>query len=293
MNKLRILDVPKKFQPKHFTINPPHQGKKPLIEERFYKFAVSNQINSDYIYLPIFWTQYHINNNYGKNLKDIKNFLNNLEEKYPSDKFFTIVQYDGGTLLPINNCTIFGSCGSFSSSIGKNSSYIPIPLLSERHTSFFYPKKKYLASFIGNSNTHKLRAEILDKYISDKDFLFNTQINFLKTFFFKYYTLSSYFALCPRGFGPSSFRLYEVLGLGQIPVYISDEFWLPYTNEINWNEIAILIKYKEINSLKEILNERLATDYLKMKNKIDSLKDKYFSWEGCIDYIRKKISNEI
>ena len=293
MRELRIFEVPKKFMPRHTTINPPHQGNKPLIEERFYEFVKNNRIYSNYIYLPIFWTQYHINNNYGNNLKEINNFITDIEKKYPSEKFFTIVQYDGGTLVPMNNCSIFGCCGDFNSPLGINSSYIPIPLLSERHKSFFPQKKRYLASFVGNPNTHDIRAKMVDIYKFDNDFLFKTNINYFKTFLFKNYTLSSYYALCPRGFGPSSFRLYEVLGLGQVPVYISDEFWLPYQNEINWDEIAILIKPQELNILKEILNKRFKTDYLGMKKKIESLKDKYFSWQGCINYIHSKITNDI
>ncbi len=36
----------------------------------------------------------------------------------------------------------------------------------------------------------------------------------------------SKFVLCPRGHGPSSFRLYEALGAGRVPVVVSDD-WLP------------------------------------------------------------------
>ena len=36
-------------------------------------------------------------------------------------------------------------------------------------------------------------------------------------------------SLCPRGFGRSSFRLYEVLSRGLVPVYLYDDVeWLPY-----------------------------------------------------------------
>ena len=35
---------------------------------------------------------------------------------------------------------------------------------------------------------------------------------------------SSFFFLCPRGYGPASFRLYESIELGTVPVYISDLF---------------------------------------------------------------------
>ena len=43
---------------------------------------------------------------------------------------------------------------------------------------------------------------------------------------------SSFFFLCPKGYGPASFRLYESIELGTVPVYISDDFVLPFEEEI-------------------------------------------------------------
>ena len=292
MNSLRILDVPKKFMPPTSTVNPPHQGKQPLIEERFFQYVTNNSVSSDYIYIPIFWTQFHINNNYGKNLFDIKNYISEINSKYKNDKFFTIVQYDGGTLVPIDRCRIFACCGDFDSPIGSFSTYEPIPLLSENHKNLIPFQKKNLASFVGNLNTHQIRKELFLQYKDDTDFVFKTNVSFFKSFVFKKTTHQSYFALCPRGFGPSSFRLYEVLGMGQIPVYISDEFWLPYSNKLNWNEISILIPPHEIINLKKILQDCLENDYKKKKIKINEIKEDFFSWKGCINFIINKISNE-
>ena len=44
---------------------------------------------------------------------------------------------------------------------------------------------------------------------------------------FKQLISESYFSL-PRGYGPTSFRLYESIKSGTVPVYISDEHFLPY-----------------------------------------------------------------
>jgi hypothetical protein len=48
----------------------------------------------------------------------------------------------------------------------------------------------------------------------------------------------SWFALCPRGYGPTSYRLYEALRLGAIPVYVSDRHWLPAM--VPWMRCAII-----------------------------------------------------
>ena len=47
----------------------------------------------------------------------------------------------------------------------------------------------------------------------------------------------SVFALCPRGYGRTSYRMYEALQLGCIPVYIHDEPWLPYADELDWRRV--------------------------------------------------------
>ena len=62
---------------------------------------------------------------------------------------------------------------------------------------------------------------------------------------------NSIFSLCPRGFGPTSFRLYESIQMGSIPIYISDEFILPYSNIIDWDKLSLLINLNEIDSIPE------------------------------------------
>ena len=123
---IRIADVPQEFLPEMPVQYPPHQGYSPMIEERTYSFFKTKQeLESDYIYIPIQWTSWHINpgGEYGQNTQPLIDFCNQLIEKHPDEKFFTVVQYDGGTLVPIDNCRIFASSGDFSSPLGKNSVY--------------------------------------------------------------------------------------------------------------------------------------------------------------------------
>ena len=42
------------------------------------------------------------------------------------------------------------------------------------------------------------------------------------------YHIHSVFGLAPRGYGPTSFRLYETMQMDAVPIYISDVFWLPF-----------------------------------------------------------------
>ena len=101
---IRIAEVPQEFLPKMPVQYPPHQGYSPMIEERAYSFfATKEELVSDYIYIPIQWTSWHVNpgGEYGQNTQPLIDFCQKLTEKHPNEKFFTVVQYDGGTLVPI------------------------------------------------------------------------------------------------------------------------------------------------------------------------------------------------
>ena len=153
---IRIAEVPQEFLPKMPVQYPPHQGYSPMIEERAYSFfATQKELESDHIYIPIQWTSWHVNpgGEYGQNTQPLINYCNQLTEKYPNEKFFTVVQYDGGTLIPIDNCTIFASSGDFSSPVGKNSSYQPIPLLCDPHGGAPRDVREYKVGYAGR-DTH-------------------------------------------------------------------------------------------------------------------------------------------
>lgn len=62
---------------------------------------------------------------------------------------------------------------------------------------------------------------------------------------------SSKFVLCPRGHGPSSFRLYETLEAHRVPVVISDD-WLP-PPRIDWSQCVIRISEDHVTQVSDIL----------------------------------------
>ena len=61
----------------------------------------------------------------------------------------------------------------------------------------------------------------------------------------------SKFVLCPRGFGPSSMRLFEALRAGRVPVIISDE-WLP-PPRVDWGKCSIRVPECEVHQIPSIL----------------------------------------
>lgn len=63
----------------------------------------------------------------------------------------------------------------------------------------------------------------------------------------------SAFVLCPRGHGPSSFRLFETLAAGRVPVVISDS-WLP-PPRIDWETCIIRVAERDAGTVPTVLRE--------------------------------------
>eukprot|EP00945_MAST-04E_sp_MAST-4E-sp1_P006766 g6766.t1 len=63
---------------------------------------------------------------------------------------------------------------------------------------------------------------------------------YTKSQVYDYVMKQSVFALVIRGYGLSSYRLFEALSYGAIPVILSDPLILPFSDMgINWNDIAV------------------------------------------------------
>jgi len=58
----------------------------------------------------------------------------------------------------------------------------------------------------------------------------------------------SVFALCPRGYGRTSFRMYEAMQLGAIPVYIYDgDPWLPFNDALRWSDFCMVLYFGHVS----------------------------------------------
>lgn len=278
MNEIKVPELFQRSMPFNYPIH--HKGL--LIEEYFYDFFKRlpeedrDEIEIDY--LPIFWTAYHCRENWGNNTKPLQDFLNSL----PKDKYYyTLVQYDDGTKVTDGNLITFSSSKNNGSLID-----LPIPLLCSQH-GISHESDKYLVSFMGRigQRVRPKMFEFMGKY--DKCIIKDIGED-VETF--RYYLKNSTFSLCPRGYGVNSFRLYESFECGTIPIYIvedGEDHWLPFSSEINWNEICILLKESDIPRIPEILESFSKEEIEKMRETIRSVYIKYFTFESvCINIIK-------
>ncbi|AMN43736.1 exostosin domain-containing protein [Rhodoplanes sp. Z2-YC6860] len=145
-------------------------------------------------------------------------------------------------------------------------SYLPSLKAPLKSKDKLRPVPRYLFSFLGRINTHPLRQmvrELNDNTTPCIDVSEAPQRIASFDYTRSYFDLiqESKFVLCPRGFGPSSIRIYEAMSCGRVPVIISDK-WLPPPG-IDWDSCSVMVREKEIASIPVLLGN--------LKNRADEM----------------------
>lgn len=268
--------------PAHHTPYPPyHRG--PNLEEYFHDFAKGRAFRRTYI--PVFWTNCY----FAGQSAIVQPALFGLS---PSQPYFVVCHLDFAPLEILPPDTLVFAAGG----LYEGPNCVPIPLVCSRlRDPIEAEPKDVLCSFVG-SLTHRVRSKLWDTYRDDPAFQFvvaekwKLDVTQERLETFVGLSARSRFVLCPRGFGKSSFRLYEAMQLGSVPVYVSDAHYLPWTDEIDWSEICVLVSEDEIPHLKERLLSIDEGRYQRMLENIRRLYDAYFDLEGVCRNIEKRVS---
>ena len=262
-----------------------HEGL--YLEEYFCDYFIKNCLDKEYprYYLPIFWTNIYLKN-WIHNYKNpvIQCYLNTIPK---NEKYFTVCQHDDAPSEKIDHLDI-----DVYSAGGNYPKGIPIPLIcSPIPNQFLDPlEKSIFCSFVG-SNTHDVRNKFIETYKDDNEFLISSKpwqynVHSMDFNLFLETTKKSIFTICARGYGKQSFRFYETLQLGSIPVYIYDnEPYLPFSDEINYNSFCILLDVKNIQSLKEILKSKTESEISVMLENGRKAYDDFFTLDKVCEKI--------
>jgi len=246
--KIYTIPVADEFKPVRQNSTYPAHNQDYGVEQDFEAYLTKspqlitdNAKDADWHYLPIYWTRWLVNHDYGKReLHVLQHYVDKVIIN--SKKTFTICQYDDGPVVNLKYTKIFLS--SRKSKLG-----IDIPLLSSAHREpWLNLPKKYLGSFVGRLSTHEIRQRMRDAlinnpsyYIKDGNVGTRKYISVLKR---------SYVALSPRGYGGSSFRYYEAMQLGTVPMLIGDLDTRPFKQFIDWDSCSIYTsKPKDIEKI--------------------------------------------
>lgn len=259
------------------------------LEQTFFKFYLNHLKEFEktgWVFIPVTWTDLYLTHSHL--LNELQKDLNTLD---PSKKYFTVSQHDNAPSQVFPHNTVHFSAG------GNIDNTICIPLICsaipepEKYTK----TKDIFCSFVGSVTqnvpgfghiAHRVRMSMLETLVDNPSYVLKPKhwshdIKSERQNLFLNLTGRSKFALAPRGYGATSFRLYEALQLEAIPIYIYDiKKHLPYEKEVDWNKLAIVLHYKEISKLNSILQSISEEEISERKKYIQEVYSKYFTLES-------------
>jgi len=272
---MQRINVPGEFQPGSTLRYPCHQNgfrAEPAVFEYFGR----NDCNTSLVYLPIFWDNWLVNHGFGRDVVALQNYLTSTMLQYQDKRVWTICEYADGICVDApKNLHVF-----YCARTGGTS----LPLICDPHPIVEQPKS-LLASFVGSLETHPIRKEMVRAFGMLDNMIVSGPSGTNK---FEELMAKSYFALCPRGYGPTSYRLYEAIQMGIVPVYISDTFILPYEDKIIWEDFCVLVGLDGLPELPKLLQSLVDNGkHQKMRERILTLRDEWFTMEAMCKYINK------
>ena len=239
-----ILQVKSDFQPDHQGfVWPPRNGdpgQDKGVEQDFYQWATTQDYHfedGDWAYLPIYWNRYYINNQWGEGgIPELQAEIDRCREVADQDgakRWFTVCEYDLRALQPQLN--LHGLVVFSSSRRKKETVFADLPLLSAPHPlgEFDISNKRWKACFLGHMQTDGIRIK-MGEVLEDRRDCFIKHGNDGPDVY-RDIIRQSYIALAPRGQGAQSYRFYESMQLGTVPLYISDIDCRPFKEWINWD----------------------------------------------------------
>ena len=303
-NTLEILDVPSIFRPKYKSKYPKYNcGLN--VEEQIYKLLYSKRdnIHTSLTYLPIYWTSIYCERRCKNGRLRISDLLDYIEKLDKSKVYFTIIQdahgiivrqlfedlkiivfsAGGGGLNIRDNLTKKKNNKEYF--IGNLGDHI-LPLICLPKLVSTCSKKTIKCAFMGRIDTHHCRKYMKEKLECD-DYIITDSQDVIK------YTdliSKSKFTLCPRGYGYTSFRLFEAISLDSIPIYIwEDKCVLPFQDIIDWWKFAIIIESNDIDKIPDIIDSISEQKYIQMLHDMKKIK-KYLTFDFCTEYIISKLT---
>lgn len=255
----------------------------PWIEQRMLAYWRCHRHEvADWEYLPIYWTELRIKKAESKLKRRLAALLH--ARIQPERRYVTVVQHALG--IPV---ALPGNVRVFSTSLGGEA----IPLLKQPlERSRRQEPQPIPVSFIGQTEGYPdhrgIRSRMARALAATEGFVLQNNLDYET---YCQLLRQSVFTLAPRGYGATSFRLYEAMAMRSIPVYLwQEECRLPFADELDWNRLALLVPADEVDRLPELLEACGLETRREMHAYTDQVYDDYFTYEGVCRQILKRLS---
>ncbi|XVF34581.1 hypothetical protein REPUB_Repub18cG0070900 [Reevesia pubescens] len=148
--------------------------------------------------------------------------------------------------------------------------YLPFGKLGPPNLSHGPNNRPILAFFAGSPHGY-IRKILLDCW-KDKDSEVQVHAQLPKIVNYTKMMGQSKFCLCPSGFEVASPREVEAIYAGCVPVIISDNYTLPFSDVLNWSQFSVQIPVGKIPEIKTILQGIPNSKYLKMHKRVKKVR---------------------
>lgn len=235
-----------------YRIDVPFRWTSNRFEHYFFGRFFRERPETKRVFLPVDWWNFHAftPNDQTRMLDDLLKYYKTLDNSH--DYFMVATKRHAGSVptdtIIYSGGGVYGRFMPFSEF--GNYFYSPIPLLQPKFEPVYMAERSIFATFSGFYETHEIRQRMLKRLHGLSTYKLTPRISH------GHYLANmgqAQFALCPAGTGPTSFRLYEAMLCGAVPVYISEEFYLPYADRFDWEQLSVFVKSDDIEQLPDIL----------------------------------------
>ncbi|KAF5469127.1 hypothetical protein F2P56_013222 [Juglans regia] len=129
------------------------------------------------------------------------------------------------------------------------------------------PNKRLIFAFFAGGDHGKVR-NLLFRHWKNNDTDIQVHEYLPKTANYSRMMGESKFCLCPSGWEVASPRVVESIHAGCIPVIISDNYVLPFSDVLDWSRFSIRIPSAKIPEMKKILQAISEEEYLAMQKRV-------------------------
>ncbi|XP_024023614.1 LOW QUALITY PROTEIN: probable glycosyltransferase At5g25310 [Morus notabilis] len=126
------------------------------------------------------------------------------------------------------------------------------------------PPYRGLGFFAGGGDHGPIRPVLL-KHWKGRDEELQVHEYLPKNMSYHSFMLNSKFCLCPSGYEVASPRVVEAIYAECVPVIMSENYVLPFSDVLNWDAFSIKVEVSDIPRLKEILSAVWEEKYRKLK----------------------------
>jgi hypothetical protein len=161
--------------------------------------------------------------------------------------------------------------------------------LLEVTTETLQKEPTYLGWFRGNVENHPVRSRLLELRADAAFCIEHRDTGWTRTeSAYAEDLLSGKFILCPRGLGASTFRVFEAMRLGRVPVVISDAWVEP--PGVHWKDFILRVAEADAIAIPRLLRA-IEPDWQRMAQAAQSAWERNFSLTASIRWIDGIVSD--